>query len=166
MTRIGILSDTHGRLDDRILTYFADVDEIWHAGDIGSADVLYRLQGVARTRAVFGNIDGYDLRLKLSKRLRFTCEGVDVLLTHIAGYPGHYDASVRAELMSHPPRLLVCGHSHILRVMHDARLQMLCVNPGAAGTYGQQTVQTLIRMAVDGPDIKDLEVIELARKTL
>lgn len=162
MKRVGLLSDTHGTLDERVFEHFKDCDEVWHAGDIGSADVADRLESFKPLRAVYGNIDSYDLRLRYPEFNRFVVEGVDTLLTHVAGYPGHYAQSVRPILYNTPPRLLVCGHSHILRVMYDKWLKTLVVNPGASGKYGQQVVRTLVRFSLDKGDIRDLEVIELA----
>lgn len=159
-TRIGIMSDTHGYWDDRYLKYFEDCDEIWHAGDIGNG-ILERLKEKKMVRAVRGNADGGDVRLNCRDILRFTVEEVDVLLTHIGGYPGRYNPNVRQEFLKSTPRLFVCGHSHILKVMADKKFGMLCVNPGAAGRYGQQTVRTLVRLVIDGDTMRDLEVIEL-----
>lgn len=161
MTRIGLLSDTHGMCNPRIFEHFKSCDEIWHAGDIGSPAVLESLQAFKPIRAVWGNIDGYDLRLRLPQILRFRCEQVDVLLTHIGGYPGKYASGVRSILLQQPPTLFVCGHSHILKVMYDKQLHVLCMNPGAAGKYGMQTVSTLLRFEIDGSKIDNLEVIEL-----
>ena len=162
MQRIGLLSDTHAWWDERYAHYFAECDEVWHAGDIGSADVADRFEQLPVTfRAVYGNIDGYDIRLRYPEVLRFTVEGVDVLMKHIGGYPGKYDASVRGILMQHPPRLFVCGHSHIMKVKYDKTLDLLHINPGAAGVYGIQAVRTLVRFTLADADIRDLEVIEL-----
>ncbi|MGN1260318.1 MAG: metallophosphoesterase family protein, partial [Alloprevotella sp.] len=136
MKRIGIISDTHGWWDDRYLHYFEPCDEIWHAGDIGTLEVAQRLADFRMLRAVCGNCDGGDLRRMFTERLRFKCEDVDVLLKHIGGYPGHYDPSVRGTLYASPPRLFVCGHSHILKVQFDKTLNMLHINPGAAGMQG------------------------------
>ncbi|MBR1651780.1 MAG: metallophosphoesterase family protein [Alloprevotella sp.] len=163
MTRVGIISDTHAHWDDRFATYFSEVDEIWHAGDIGSLEVAERFQGLGKVfRAVHGNIDGADLRRLFPEILRFRCEDADVLLKHIGGYPGRYDRSVALRLRMNPPDLFVCGHSHILKVMYDERLRLLHINPGAAGLYGCQHVRTLVRFTVDGRNFRDLEVIELA----
>ncbi len=164
MTRIGILSDTHGFCDDRYLKHFEMCDEIWHAGDIGSLDLIQKLEAFRPVRAVYGNIDGGDLRRSYPEVNRFTIEGTDVLLKHIGGYPGKYDASIRQHLFVRPPRLFVCGHSHILKVQYDKTLNMLYINPGAAGIYGFHKVRTLIRFAIDNGEFKDLEVIELAEK--
>ena len=164
MTRIGILSDTHGMLDDRILEHFANCDEIWHAGDWGSMTVVNRLRDFKPVRGVWGNIDGYDIRSIFPQHNRFTCEGVTVWLTHIGGYPGNYDQMVRPTIFQQPPKLFVCGHSHILKVVNDKKLNLLHINPGAAGKYGFHKVQTLIRIEIEGDKIQNLEVIELQPK--
>jgi len=163
MKRIGILSDTHGYWDERYLTYFEPCDEIWHAGDICTTEVAERLAAFRPLRAVVGNCDGGDLRLMFPERLRWTCEGADVLMTHIGGYPGHYDPRIRNSLMARPPQLFVCGHSHILKVMHDKTLGLLAVNPGAAGLQGWHKVRTLVRLTIDKGTFSDLEVIEMPR---
>ncbi|MDR0799043.1 MAG: metallophosphatase family protein [Dysgonamonadaceae bacterium] len=162
MTKIGLLSDTHAYWDDKFAHYFADCDEIWHAGDIGSEEVLHRLDTIKPVRAVHGNIDDYQLRHLCPTILRFEVEQVSVLMTHIGGYPGKYTPEIRQELYRSTPRLFVCGHSHILKVMYDPKLQMLCLNPGAAGKFGFHQVRTLLRFAIDGQEIKNMEVIELA----
>lgn len=162
MRRIGILSDTHGFWDDRYLTHFADCDEIWHAGDIGSEVLIEQLEKFRPVRAVYGNIDGGLLRHKYSETLRFKIEDCEVLMKHIGGYPGRYDASVRKSLYERPPQLFVAGHSHILKVMFDKSLGCLHINPGAAGRQGWQRVRTLVKVTIDGNKFKDLEVIELA----
>ncbi len=163
MKRIGLLSDTHAYWDARYAQHFEGVDEIWHAGDIGSLEVIERLREIAPVRAVHGNIDGGDLRRIYPERLRWTCEGMDGLMTHIGGYPGKYDPRIRKFIYQQPPQLFVSGHSHILKVMPDKQLGLLHINPGAAGLQGWQTVRTLIRMTVDEGAVRDLEVIELAR---
>ena len=164
MTRIGILSDTHGYWDDRYLKHFESCDEIWHAGDIGSMEVAEKLAAFRPLRAVHGNIDSGDVRRIYPAIDRFTIEGTDILLKHIGGYPGKYDASIRQHLFVRPPRLFVCGHSHILKVQYDKTLNMLHINPGAAGIYGFHKVRTLGRFAIDHGEFKNLEVIELAEK--
>lgn len=163
MTRIGVLSDTHGYLDPRVLEHFANVDEIWHAGDIGSGMVLQHLREFKPTRAVYGNMDSGDVRYSLSEFYRFRVEDVNVLMTHIGGYPGKYNPWLLPMFKEEPPQLFVCGHSHILKVQYDSTWQMLTMNPGAAGKQGWQTVQTLLRFIIDGKEIRDLEVIELER---
>ncbi len=169
MKRIGILSDTHSTWDNRFAKHFAECDEVWHVGDFGSMSIVDRLralrtpQGQPMTvRGVWGNIDGADIRREFREVERFTVEEVDVMMKHIGGYPGRYDRSIYARLMLNPPMLFVSGHSHILKVMMDRRLHCLHINPGAAGTYGQQTVRTMVRLTVDGREMKDLEVIELS----
>ena len=162
MKKIGILSDTHAWWDDRYAHYFADCDEIWHAGDIGNEDVLDRLEALGPTvRAVYGNIDGAALRRRLKPMEIFVTEGVKVLLTHIGGYPGRYASGMRSRLELTRPSVMVCGHSHILRVMPDRSLGVLVVNPGAAGRQGWQTVRTLVTLTLDTGRVTHCQVIEL-----
>lgn len=161
MKRIGLLSDTHGFWDERYRKYFAECDEIWHAGDIGNMEVADKLEEIAPLRAVFGNIDSGDVRYRFSEKIRFKCEEVDVLIKHIGGYPGHYDPSIRGTMFSRPPKLFISGHSHLLKVLYDKSLGCLHINPGAAGISGFHKVRTLVRFTIDGEEIKDLEVIEL-----
>lgn len=162
MTKIGLITDTHGLLDKRVFTHFEMVDEIWHAGDWGSLEVVDELRKFKPVRGVYGNIDGQDIRMIYPKHNRFMCEQVDVWLTHIGGYPGKYDSNVKPEIFIHPPKLFVCGHSHILKVKYDKTLDLLHINPGSAGKYGFHQVQTLIRLEIDGANIQNLEVIELS----
>ncbi len=164
MKKIGILSDTHALLDERVFLHFENVDEIWHAGDWGSMEVVNKLRAFKPVRGVWGNIDGHDIRTVFPKNLRFHCEEVDVWLTHIGGYPGKYDASVKPEIFNNPPKLFVCGHSHILKIKYDPKLELLHINPGAAGSYGFHQVQTLVRLEIDGDKMQNLEVIELCHK--
>lgn len=145
MTRIGLLSDTHGYWDERYLKYFEPCDQIWHAGDIGSMEIVERLEAFRPLKAVYGNIDGQDMRRLFPEIARFTVDGADVLMKHIGGYPGKYDASIRSTLFANPPRLFISGHSHILKVKYDKSLNLLHINPGAAGIYGFHTVRTLVR---------------------
>ena len=160
--RIGIISDTHGCWDEKYETYLGECDEIWHAGDIGTMEVADRFEAMRPVfRAVCGNCDGYDLRARYPELLRFRCEEADVLLKHIGGYPGHYDPSVRAKLYYSPPHLFVAGHSHILKVQYDKTLQMLHINPGAAGRLGWQKERTIVRLTIDGAEMKDCEVVTL-----
>lgn len=161
MRRIGLLSDTHAHWDDRYLKHFEQCDEIWHAGDIGSVELAERLAAFRPLRAVYGNIDGQELRLMYPEMLRFRCEEAEVVMKHIGGYPGKYDRSVGPQLRANPPQLFISGHSHILKVMFDQRLNMLHINPGAAGLYGFHKQRTLVRFTVDGQQFKDLEIIEL-----
>ena len=162
MKRIGLLSDTHGYWDSKYEKYFSECDEIWHAGDIGTVEVAEKLAAIKPLRAVYGNIDGGDLRKMFSEKYRFKCEEVEVLIKHIGGYPGHYDAPIRGSIFARPPQLFISGHSHILKVLYDKTLQCLHINPGAAGMSGFHKVRTLVRFTIDGKEIKDLEVIELA----
>ncbi len=161
MKKIGILSDTHSYWDDKYLHYFEPCDEIWHAGDIGSVEVAEKLAAFRPFRAVCGNCDGGDLRLMYRELNRFKCEDVDVLIKHIGGYPGNYDPSIRSQLYAMPPQLFVAGHSHILKVKYDKTLNLLHINPGAAGIQGWHKDRTLVRLTIDGKEFKDLEVITL-----
>lgn len=162
MTRIGLLSDTHAHWDEKYLTYFESCDEIWHAGDIGSLEVAQRLAAFRTFRAVYGNIDGQEIRRLYPLVNRFTVDGADVLMKHIGGYPGKYDSSVVGTLLTHPPHLFISGHSHILKVKFDRTLNMLHINPGAAGLYGFHQVRTLVRFSIHEGAFSDMEVIELA----
>ena len=162
MKRIGILSDTHSCWDDRYLLHFADCDEIWHAGDIGSPLIIDRLQEHCPVRAVRGNIDGREIQLRFGEVARFRVEECDVMMTHIGGYPGKYSPTIRKELFNERPDIFVAGHSHILKVMHDDAIGCLHINPGAAGKQGWQLVRTLVKLTIDGKEMKDLEVIELS----
>jgi putative phosphoesterase len=161
--RIGILSDTHGYLDAKIEHFFKDCDEIWHCGDIGDISLADRLGKKCPLRAVYGNIDGGAIRQTFPEKLLFICEGVKVFLTHIGGYPDHYETSVKTILEQERPQLYVCGHSHILKVMYDKKLHCLHINPGAAGKYGFHKVRTAVRLVVEQGNIKDLEVLELEK---
>ena len=166
MKKIGILSDTHSCWDDRYAIHFKDCDEIWHAGDIGDIDLLRRLESIGpRVRAVAGNIDHGDGRRLCREVEEFEVEGVKVWLTHIGGYPGKYAPGVRRELSRVRPGLMVTGHSHILKVKYDTELNLLHINPGAAGYHGWQKVRTLVRLTIDNGVMKDLEVIELSPRS-
>ena len=158
MKKIGILSDTHAHWDDKYLHYFAECDEIWHAGDIGSLEVAEKLAAFKPFKAVCGNCDGGDIRLMYKEIYRFKCEDVDVLMKHIGGYPGNYDWSIRSKIYASPPQLFISGHSHILKVQFDKTLNLLHINPGAAGCYGFHNVRTAIRFTIDGSDIRDMEI--------
>lgn len=164
MTRIALLSDTHNYLDPKIFKYFDSCDQVWHAGDIGTISVCQELQKIKPLTAVYGNVDGPDIRKVYPKNQRFFCEGVDVLMTHIGGYPGHYAPDAGKLIQERPPKLFICGHSHILKVMFDKKYNLLHINPGAAGISGFHKVKTLVRFSIDREDIKDLEVIELGLK--
>lgn len=164
MTRIGLLSDTHAYWDDKYLKYFENCDEIWHAGDLGSLEIAQKLAAFRPFRAVYGNIDGQEIRKHYPQINRFTIDGTEVLIKHIGGYPGNYDSSIRGSLFVNPPKLFISGHSHILKVKYDKTLGLLHINPGAAGNYGFHTVRTLVRFDIDNKEFKNLEVIELADK--
>lgn len=164
MKRIGLLSDTHGYLDDRIKHHFSEVDEIWHAGDIGSIEVLDEIKAFKPTRAVWGNIDNHIIRKDSKEFLRFSCEKVNVLITHIGGKPGKYSKPAFDELEFEAPNLFVCGHSHILLVKMDPRYNMLWMNPGACGIKGFHQVRTILRFSITEDRIHDLEAIELGKR--
>lgn len=164
MLTIGLLSDTHAYWDEKYAEYFKNCDEIWHAGDIGSEVLATRLALLKPLRAVYGNIDGQPLRLQYPKIAHFTAEEVRVMMTHIGGYPGRYNPEIRKELYDTRPNLFIAGHSHILKIAFDKNLNSLYINPGAAGKSGFHQVRTLVRFAIDGKNIKDLEVIELGSR--
>ncbi len=162
MTKIGLLSDTHSYWDDRYVDFFANCDEIWHAGDIGNINIIEKLAETGKLiRAVYGNIDGQDIRNRFPLHNRFVVENVKVWLTHIGGYPGKYNYSLINELTTNPPTLFICGHSHIAKVMYDKKLNLLHINPGAAGNQGFHAVRTLMRFVIEKDNIKELEIIEL-----
>lgn len=164
MTKIGLLSDTHGYLHPDIFEYFGKCDEIWHAGDIGDIEIANRLKQFKPLRAVYGNVDGYEIRSGFPENLRFICEDKSVWITHIGGYPGKYDRSVREEINGNPPGLFISGHSHILKVIYDKKLGLLHINPGAAGKFGIHKFITVVRFNIDGSEIMNLEVIRLGGK--
>ncbi|MGB5943827.1 MAG: metallophosphoesterase family protein [Leeuwenhoekiella sp.] len=163
MKKILLLSDTHGHMDDRILAYAEKADEVWHAGDIGSLSVTDAIERIKPLKAVFGNIDDHDIRKEFPLNQRFHCEKVDVWITHIGGYPGRYSPAIREEIRANPPKLFICGHSHILKVMPDKKLDLLHMNPGAIGNHGFHKVRTMLRFTIDGEKIDNLEVIEIKR---
>ncbi|GAA4296863.1 metallophosphoesterase family protein [Nibribacter koreensis] len=163
--KIGLLSDTHSYLDDRILALLEGCDEIWHAGDFGSVDVSERLAQVAPLRGVYGNIDDPNIRHLHPKNIRFDCNELDVLMTHIGGYPGRYAPEVRAMIQTNPPGLFICGHSHILKVMHDPKHgNLLHLNPGAAGKHGFHKIRTMLRFEVEAGKVQKLQAIELGKR--
>ena len=164
MTKILLLSDTHSHIDEIILKYARQGDEIWHAGDIGDLAVTDALKKEKPLRAVYGNIDGDKARMEFPLNNRFYCEGVDVWITHIGGYPGKYNQAIREEIQSNPPKLFICGHSHILKVQFDQKLALLHMNPGAAGISGFHQVRTMLRFEIDGDKIQNLEVIEIGKR--
>jgi|TARA_R110002110_G_scaffold61285_8_gene172246 putative phosphoesterase len=163
LTKILLLSDTHSYIDADILKYVKLADEVWHAGDIGDLKVTDAIAKLKPLRAVFGNIDDAKARVEFPLNNRFHCEGVDVLITHIGGYPGRYSPAIRDEIYKNPPRIFISGHSHILKVMNDKKRGILHMNPGAIGTHGFHQVRTMLRFEIDGNDIKNLEVIEFKR---
>lgn len=159
-----LLSDTHSHIDDTILKYVAQADEVWHAGDIGDLNVTDAIKQLKPLRAVYGNIDDDKARIEFPLNNRFFCEGVDVWITHIGGYPGKYNQAIREEINSNPPKLFICGHSHILKVQFDQKLNLLHMNPGAAGISGFHQVRTMLRFEIDGEKIQSLEVIEIGKR--
>jgi uncharacterized protein len=162
--RIGIISDTHSFLDQAVIEHFSDCDEIWHAGDIGSLDLLEELEAFKPVRAVFGNCDGYDIRRATKEHHIFMAGEKKVLLIHIGGYPGHYDRHALDLIEKENPDIFVCGHSHITRVMNDPKRRMLCINPGSAGHTGIHKVMTILKVSVDGNNISNMEVIEFGNR--
>jgi uncharacterized protein len=164
LKRIGLLSDTHGYLDESIFGHLNECDEIWHAGDFGNISLVEALRSGSGKliRGVWGNIDGQDIRAKFPEKLHFTCEKVPVFIKHIGGYPGKYAPGVKNEIRELGARLFISGHSHILKIMYDKELDCLHINPGAAGKQGWQQVRTIVRFVIDGDNIRDCEVIELS----
>ena len=164
MKKILLLSDTHSHLDEGMLKYMRLADEVWHAGDIGNLAVTDTIQAIKPLRAVYGNIDDDKARMEFPLHNQFFCEDVSVWITHIGGYPGKYNPVIRLALAANPPQLFICGHSHILKVQFDQKLNLLHMNPGAAGKSGFHQVRTMLRFVIDGAQIKDLEIIELGTK--
>jgi len=163
MVKIGLLSDTHGYLDDSVFKHFENCDEIWHAGDFGNIELADKLAAFKPLRGVYGNIDGKDVRIVYPEHQRFNCEGVDVWMTHIGGYPDHYSPLVKREIYTKPPKLFICGHSHILKVIYDKKLGLLHLNPGAAGKQGWHKLRTMLRFCISEEKIHTLEAIELQK---
>lgn len=161
MQRIALLSDTHNYLDPKIFKYFESCDQIWHAGDVGTIAITDKLAELKPLVAVYGNIDGQDVRKVHPKDQVFFCEDVKVFMTHIGGYPNRYSADALEKIKQEKPQLFICGHSHILKVMYDEKFKLLHINPGAAGMHGFHSVKTMVRFSIDGAKITDLEVIEL-----
>ena len=164
MTKVLLLSDTHGYIDERILAYAEKADEIWHAGDIGDFSVTDALAKIKPVKGVHGNIDNHIIQKEFPENNRFFCEDVDVWITHIGGYPNRYNVRVKEEIKANPPKLFICGHSHILKVMFDKKLDLLHMNPGACGKHGFHQVRTMLRFVIGKDKITDLEVIELGKK--
>ena len=161
MTKVGLISDTHGYLDESIFTHFKYCDEIWHAGDIGDHAVAHALKTFKPLKAVYGNIDAGDIRNIYPEKLHFVTEQVRVFMQHIGGYPGRYAPGVKKEITDNQPALFISGHSHILKIIYDDQLNCLHINPGAAGKQGWHKVRTIVRLVIDGNAMKDCEVIEL-----
>ena len=164
MKKILLLSDTHGYIDKRILSYVHKEDEVWNAGDIGNLAVTNQIEELKTLRAVYGNIDGKDARVSFPEFEQFYCEQVSVLMTHIGGYPGRYTLKIKELLSKSTPKLFICGHSHILKVQYDKKLNLLHLNPGAAGNHGFHKVRTMLRFHLDNGDIKNMEIIELSQR--
>ena len=164
MTRIGLISDTHGYLDDAVFKHFEQCNEIWHAGDFGSMEIWEKLNEFRPLKGVYGNIDGQDIRSVCPEILSWTCEEVNVYMIHIGGYPGRYSAGVKKQLIEKSAKLFITGHSHILKIMYDDSIGCLHMNPGAAGKQGWHKVRTVVRFTIDGNDIRDCEVIHLGAR--
>ncbi len=163
MRHIGLLSDTHGSINHRIIDFFSNCDEIWHAGDIGNIETADLLKKIKPLKAVYGNIDGTEVRSSYPKNQIFYCADIKVFMTHIGGYPGHYEREARQLIQSERPGIFISGHSHILKVMYDKKYELLHINPGAAGNSGFHNVITCVRFVIDGKDIRDMEVFEKQR---
>lgn len=163
--RIGLLSDTHGWVHPSVFKYFSECDEIWHAGDIGSTEVAVQLENFKPFRAVYGNIDDASLRRRYSEHLRFSINELDIWITHIGGYPGRYAPGVRPQIFENPPGLFISGHSHIAKVIPDKNLNLLHINPGAAGYTGYHKVMTLARFTIGRGKVSELELIELGPRS-
>tara|TARA_Y100000385_G_scaffold262653_1_gene294479 strand:+ start:768 stop:1259 length:492 start_codon:yes stop_codon:yes gene_type:complete len=163
MKKIIVLSDTHSALDERFLPHLEDANEIWHAGDIGKIEVLEKLEKITKVRAVYGNIDNHIIKSATKEIIHFKCEEVNVLMTHIGGYPGRYYKGIKEKIQKLRPKLFICGHSHILKVIFDKKFNLLHMNPGAAGDYGIHIVKTILKFKIDKENITDLKIIELKR---
>ena len=163
MKKISLLSDTHGILDERFIPHLKNSDEIWHAGDIGSLDVYDKLTKLSDVKAVYGNIDDHKIRIGLKSELFFKCEGVNIYMTHIGGYPGKYSKGIKEKIKKTNPNIFICGHSHILKIMNDKKNKLLFLNPGAAGNHGVHKVKTIIKFDIDDKEIRNLKIIELKR---
>ncbi len=164
MKKIGLISDTHGFLDENIFRHFDSCDEIWHAGDFGDMAIANKLSDFKPLLGVYGNIDGNEIRSQFPVNLKWACESLEVYMTHIGGYPPHYNPAVKKELLAIAPQLFICGHSHILRIIFDDKISCLHMNPGAAGNHGWHQVRTVVRFMVDGKEIRNCEVIELGKR--
>ncbi|MEC8211127.1 MAG: metallophosphoesterase family protein [Bacteroidota bacterium] len=163
MKKILLLSDTHGHVDDHIMKYVKESDEVWHAGDIGTTQVTDTISNLKPLRAVFGNIDNHELRLSFPEELLFECEDMNIYMTHIGGKPGRYSEGISEKIRSLKPEIFICGHSHILKIQFDKVNQLLFINPGAIGKHGFHKVRTMVRFVIDKSDIKNMQVIEVKR---
>ena len=163
MKKILLLSDTHGYVDDHMMKYVKESDEVWHAGDIGTTQVTDTISSQKPLRAVFGNIDNHELRLSFPEELLFECEDTNIYMTHIGGRPGRYAKGISEKIKSIKPKIFICGHSHILKIQYDKVNQLLFINPGAIGKHGFHKVRTMVRFEIDKSDIKNMEVIEIKR---
>ncbi|MGB0773738.1 MAG: metallophosphoesterase family protein [Flavobacteriaceae bacterium] len=163
MKKILLLSDTHGHIDDHMMKYVKESDEVWHAGDIGTTQVTDTISSQKPLRAVFGNIDNHELRLSFPEELLFECEDINIYMTHIGGRPGRYAKGISKKIKSIKPKIFICGHSHILKIQYDKVNQLLFINPGAIGKHGFHKVRTMVRFEIDKSDIKNMEVIEVKR---
>ena len=163
MKKILLLSDTHGYVDDHMMKYVKESDEVWHAGDIGTTQVTDTISNQKPLRAVFGNIDNHELRLSFPEELLFECEDINIYMTHIGGRPGRYAKGISKKIKSIKPKIFICGHSHILKIQYDKVNQLLFINPGAIGKHGFHKVRTMVRFEIDKSDIKNMEVIEVKR---
>lgn len=163
MKKILLLSDTHGYVDDHMMKYVKESDEVWHAGDIGTTQVTDTISSQKPLRAVFGNIDNHELRLSFPEELLFECEDISIYMTHIGGRPGRYAKGISKKIKSIKPKIFICGHSHILKIQYDKVNQLLFINPGAIGKHGFHKVRTMVRFEIDKSDIKNMEVIEVKR---
>jgi uncharacterized protein len=164
MTRIGLISDTHGFLDEQVFQYFENCDEIWHAGDFGTLELAEKLSSFKPLKGVYGNIDGPELRSVYPGHISFTCEGVQVLMTHIGGYPPKYNRESKPLIQKNKPSLFICGHSHILKVIYDDKIKCLHINPGAAGREGWHDLRTIIRFSINLTEITDCEIVKLGKR--
>ena len=163
MKKISLLSDTHSVLDERFIPHLKDSDEIWHAGDIGSLVIYDKLNEISKVKAVYGNIDNHQIRITLASEVLFKCEGLNIYMTHIGGYPGKYSKAVKEKIEKTKPDIFICGHSHILKVMNDKINNLLFINPGAAGNHGIHKVKTIVQFIINEKKISDLKIIELKR---
>jgi len=164
MKKILLLSDTHSYIDNQILKFVKQADEVWHAGDIGDLSVTDAIKKLKPLRAVYGNIDDNVARLEFPLDLKFEVENVSVWITHIGGYPNRYKPRIKEEIERNPPKIFICGHSHILKVQFDKKLNLLHLNPGAAGNHGFHNVRTMLRFTLDNTKIENMEIIELAKR--